>query len=58
MSYQRLVIFKKKVKVLVTQLCLTLYNPMDYHPPGSSIYGIPQARILEWVAVPFSRESS
>ena len=40
------------------QLCLTLCNPMDYSPPGSSVHGILQARILEWVAVPFSRGSS
>ena len=44
-----------KVKVLVAQLCLTLCNPMDCSPPGSSVHGISQARILEWVAVPFSR---
>ena len=31
---------------------------MDYSPPGSSVHGILQARILEWVAIPFSRESS
>ena len=34
---------------------LTLCNPMDCHPPGSSVHGILQARILEWVAVSFSR---
>ena len=37
----------KKIKMLVTQLGLTLGNPMDYSPPGSSVHGIPQARILE-----------
>jgi len=42
----------------VTQSCLTLCNPMDYSPPGSSVHGILQARILEWVAIPFSRGSS
>ena len=36
----------------------TLCDPMDYSPPGSSVSGILQARILEWVAMPFSRESS
>ena len=46
------------VCVLVAQLCPTLSNPMDYSPPGSSIHGILQARILEWVAIPFSRGSS
>ena len=43
------------VKVLVTQLYLTLCEPMDYSPPDSSVHGILQARILEWVAIPFSR---
>ena len=42
----------------VAQLCQTLCNPMDYSLPGSSVYGILQARILEWVAIPFSRGSS
>ena len=46
------------MKVLVGQLCLTLCDPMDYSPPGSSFHGILQARILEWVAIPFSRGSS
>ena len=45
-----------KVKVLVTQSCLTLCDPMDCSPPGSSVYGILQARILEWVAISFSRQ--
>ena len=44
--------------VLVAQLCLTLCEPMDCSLPGSSVRGILQARILEWVAIPFSRESS
>ena len=47
-----------KVKVLVTQSCPTLCNPMDWGPWGSSLHGILQARRLEWVAIPFSRESS
>ena len=42
----------------VAQLCPTLCDPMDYNPQGSSIHGIFQARILEWVAISFSRESS
>ena len=42
----------------VAQLCLTLCDPMDYSPPGSSIHGIFQARVLEWVAISFSRGSS
>ena len=36
----------------------TLCDPMDCSPPGSSVHGILQARILEWVAISFSRESS
>ena len=40
------------------QLCPTLCDPMDCNPPGSSVHGILQARLLEWVAMPFSRESS
>ena len=45
-----------KVKVLVTQLDPTLCDPMDCSPPGSSIHGILQAWILEWVAIPLSRD--
>ena len=45
----------KSVKVLVAQSCLTLYEPMDCSLPGFSVYGICQARILEWVAISFSR---
>ena len=47
-----------KVKVLVTQSCLTLCNSMDCSPPGSSLHGILQARKLEWITIPFSREPS
>ena len=44
---------------LVVQLCLTLCNPWTvWSPPGSSVHGILQARILEWVAIPFSRGAS
>ena len=39
------------------QSCPTLYNPMDCSPPGSSVHGILQARILEWIAIPFSSGS-
>ena len=38
-----------------SQLCLTLCNPVVYSPPGSSVHGILQPRIPEWVAIPFSR---
>ena len=40
----------------VAQLCLTLCDPIDFSPPGSSVHGILQARILEWLAMPFSRD--
>ena len=43
---------------LVTQLCPTLCNPMDYSPSDSSVHGISQARILEWLTISFSRGSS
>ena len=43
---------------LVAQLCLTLCNPRDYSPPGSSVHGILQAKMLEWVAISFSGGSS
>ena len=42
----------------VAQLCPTLYDPMDCSLPGSSLHGILQARVLEWVAISFSRGSS
>ena len=45
-------------KVLVTQSCPSLCYPMHCSPPGSSVHGISQARILEWVAISFSRGSS
>ena len=47
-----------KVKVLVTQSSQTLCDPMDCSLPGSSVHGILQTRILEWVAISFSRGSS
>ena len=40
------------------QSCLTLCDPMDYSPPGPTVQGILQARILKWVAMPSSRGSS
>jgi len=51
-------ILKESMKVKVTQLCPTLCDSMDYSLPASSVHGILQARILEWVASPFSRGSS
>ena len=44
--------------MIVTQSSLTLCDPLDCSPPGSSVLGISQARILEWVAIAFSRGSS
>ena len=41
--------------VLAAQSCVTLCDPMDFSLPSSSVYGILQARILEWVAIPFSK---
>ena len=44
------------VCVLVTHLCLTLCDHIDCSSPGSSVYRILQAKILEWVAIPSSRD--
>ena len=46
------------VVVVVVKSCLTFCNPMDYSLPGSSVYGVSQARLLEWVTISFSRGSS
>ena len=46
------------MKVLVAQSCPTLFDPMDCSPASSTVHGISQERILEWVAIPFSRGSS
>ena len=45
-------------EIEVAQSCPTLCGPVDYSPTGSSVHGILQARILEWVAISFSRGSS
>ena len=45
---------KGKSESEVTVLCLTLCDPMDCSPPGSSIHGLFQARVLEWGAIAFS----
>ena len=44
-----------KMKVLVVQLCLTIFDPRDCSLPGSSVHGIFQASTLKWVAISFSR---
>ena len=48
---------QRTFSVLAAQSCLTLCNPTDCSPPGSSVHGILQARILEWVAISFSTVS-
>ena len=49
---------KVKSESKVTQSCLTLRNPMDCSLPGSSVHGIFQARVLEWVAIAFSHSNA
>ena len=44
----------EKVYVCILKSCPTLFNPKDCSTPGSSVHGILQARILEWVAISFS----
>ena len=46
---------KVKSESEVAQSCLTLSDPMDCSPPGSSVHGIFQARVLEWGAIAFSK---
>ena len=58
LSLQYFVLFCSEWKSEVTQSCLSLCNPMDYSLPGSSLHGILQARVLEWVAISSSRGSS
>ena len=50
--------FLNTVLALVAQLCPTLCDPMDCSPPGSSVHGILQVRMLQWVAMPSSRGTS
>ena len=45
---------KVKSECEVAQTCLTLHHPMDWSLSGSSVHGILQARVLEWVAIAFS----
>ena len=49
---------KVKSESEVAQSCLTLSDPMDCSPPGSSIHGIFQARVLEWGAIAFSENNN
>ena len=48
----------KCIHKIHAQSCPTLCDPMDFSLPGSSVHGILQARILEWVAIPLSKGSS
>ena len=50
--------YKQLAAAKSLQSCLTLCDPMDWSPPGSSVHGILQAKVLEWVAVPSSGGSS
>ena len=50
--------FNLPLLCLAAQLCPTLCGPTDYSSPGFSVHGVFQARILEWVAITFSRGSS
>ena len=54
-AYLRNLDLSLEVKVTVAQSCPSLCDPVDCSPPGSSVHGIPQARVLEWAAIPFSR---
>ena len=49
---------KPSLTLCWAQLCPTLCDAMDCSPPESSVHGILQARIMQWVAIPFSRGSS
>ena len=51
-------ILSQNYEVLVAQLCQSLCNPVDWGSPGSSVCGTLQARMLEWIAISFSRRSS
>ena len=55
-------IHREQIKYIMLHPCMcacpTLWDPMDYSPPASSVHGILQARVLEWVAISFSRGSS
>ena len=59
MFFRSLEVFEEFVTVgvcvLFTQSCLTLHDPADYSSSGFSAHGILQARMLEWIAIPFSR---
>ena len=54
----QIALFFVQVHAKSLQSYLTFCDPMDHSPPGFSVHGISQTRILEWVAIPFSRGSS
>ena len=58
MQLSKILYVKLCVHAESLQSCLTLCDPVDCSPPDSSVHGILQARILEWVAMPSFRESS
>ena len=58
MVYEAIDTKESRNEVKVAQSCPILWDPMNCSLPGSSVHGIPQARILQWVAFPFSRGSS
>ena len=55
--YYKLLISYVSYHYISAQSCPTLCDPVDLSPPGSSIHGIVQARMLEWVSISFSRRS-
>ena len=56
-SGSRVLVICEVVGGLVAKSCLSLCDPMDWSLPGSSVHRILQARILEWIDIPFSRGS-
>ena len=56
LKFENCAVTSSESKVLIAPSCLTLCNSMDCSSPGSSVHEILQARILEWVAIPFSRD--
>ena len=54
----KLLALQNEMKKVALCDCLTLCDPMYYNQPSSFVHGILQARILEWVAIPFYRRSS
>ena len=57
-KYPFLLLVSRSCVCMCAQSCLTLCDPMDCSPPGCSVHGISQARILEWIAISYFRGSS